>query len=229
MRLQKHLCRPWLFALLFLSTAAFAGPAQMASFKALPPGSKVVLMPIDVELFSISAGGVLEPQAEWTSQALENLETAFHNRQNKNTVVFSELPDEPDEAIDDLNRLHGAVGAAISLHYFGPLNLPTKEKRLEWTLGPDVASIRQKTGADYALFTFMRDSYASSERVATMVVAALFGVGLPGGVQVGYVSLVDLSTGDILWFNQLVRGSGDLRTTTAAKESLDTLLDHFPD
>lgn len=229
MGLQKNLYRLLLLALLFLSPAAFASPAQVATFKALPPGSKVVLMPIDVELFSISAGGVLEPQAEWTSQALGNLKTAFQNRENKNAVAFSELPDDPDEAIENLNRLHGAVGQAINLHHFGPLNLPTKEKRLEWTLGPDVAIIRQKTGADYALFTFMRDSYASSERVATMVVAAMFGVGLPGGIQVGYVSLVDLSTGDILWFNQLVRGTGDLRNTSAAKESLDALLDRFPD
>lgn len=225
---QKNLHRLWLIVLLFLSPAAFASPAQAPTFKLLPPGAKVVLMPMDVELFSISAGGVFEPQAEWTSQAIENLKTVFHNRQSKNTVVFSELPDEPDETVDSFNRLHGAVGAAINLHYFGPLNLPTKEKRLEWTLGPDVAAIRQKTGADYALFTFMRDSYASSERVATMVVAAVFGIGLQGGAQVGYVSLVDLSTGDILWFNRLIRGSGDLRNISSAKESLDSLLDNFP-
>ncbi|TAN81097.1 MAG: hypothetical protein EPN14_04965 [Gallionella sp.] len=229
MKLQRKLYWLLLVALALLSPAAYANPAQAPTFKAIPPGSKVVLMPIDVELFSISAGGVFEPQAEWTSQAMENLKGAFHNRQHKNAIAFSEFPDGPDEAIESLNRLHGAVGEAINLHYFGPLNLPTKESRLEWTLGPDVSAIRQKTGADYALFTFMRDSYASGERVATMVVAAMFGVGLPGGAQVGYVSLVDLSTGDILWFNRLIRGTGDLRNTGAAKESLDALLDNFPD
>lgn len=229
MKLQRKLYGFLLITLLFLSHAVHAAPAQAPSFKPLPAGAKVVLMPIDVELFSVSAGGVLEPQAEWTAQALDNLKGAFHARQQKNAVIFSELPDEADETIEGLNRLHGAVGAAINLHYFGPLNLPTKENRLEWTLGPDVASIRQKTGADYALFTFMRDSYASSERVATMVVAAMFGIGLPGGVQVGYVSLVDLNTGEILWFNRLVRGTGNLRTASAARESLDALMEKFPD
>lgn len=226
---HKNLGRLLLLVLIFLTQVANASPAQSPGFKALPSGSKVVLMPMDVELFSISAGGVLEPQAEWTSQALGNLKGAFHTREHKNAIVFSELPDEPDDAIDSLNRLHGAVGSAINFHHFGPMNLPTKERRLEWTLGPDVATIRQKTGADYALFTFMRDSYASSERVAAMVVAAMFGVGLGGGVQVGYVSLVDLSSGEILWFNQLVRGTGDLRTASSAKESLDALLDNFPE
>ena len=41
-------------------------------------------------------------------------------------------------------------------------------------------------------------------------------------------SLVDLSTGEILWFNRLVRGSGDLREAEKAKESLGALLDSFP-
>lgn len=41
----------------------------------------------------------------------------------------------------------------------------------------------------------MRDSYASAEHKAAMVALALFGVGIPGGFQVGYASLVDLRSG----------------------------------
>ncbi|MBI2293220.1 MAG: hypothetical protein HYU73_23420 [Betaproteobacteria bacterium] len=88
--------------------------------------------------------------------------------------------------------------------------------------------IKEKTGADYALFSWIRDSYASGERVATMVVLALFGIGVPGGSQVGYASLVDLNTGRILWFNRLLRASGDLREADKAVETLDTLLNNFP-
>jgi hypothetical protein len=228
MRLQKLLRQSLLIVLAVLSCGAQADSKQAPTFKALSSGAKVVLMPMDVELFVVSAGGVLEPQAEWTTKALENLKIAFRERQQTGKVVFSEFPSEPDEAIESLNRLHGAVGTSINIHHFGALKLPTKEGRLEWTLGPDVATVREKTGADYALFTFVRDSYASSERAAAMVVAALFGVGLPGGVQIGYASLVDLSTGEILWFNRLVRGSGDLREAEKAKESLSALLDSFP-
>lgn len=228
MKLQKLVCRLLFVLLAALSSGAHADSKQAPTFTTLASGAKIVLMPMDVELFLVSAGGVLEPQAEWTTKALDNLKIAFRERQQTGKVVFSEFPSEPDDTVDGLNRLHGAVGTAINLHHFGPLKLPTKEGRLEWTLGPDVATVRQKTGADYALFTFVRDSYASSERAATMVVAALFGVGLPGGVQLGYASLVDLSTGEILWFNRLIRGTGDLRDSDKAKESLGALLDSFP-
>ena len=74
----------------------------------------------------------------------------------------------------------------------------------------------------------IRDSYTSGERIATMIIMALLGVGLGGGVQVGYASLVDLNTGRVLWFNQLVRVSGDLREPAKAVETLEALLANFP-
>ena len=62
-----------------------------------------------------------------------------------------------------------------------------------------------------------------------MVVGALLGVGLSGGFQVGYASLVDLTTGRVVWFNRLLRGSGHLRELDKARESCDALLDSFPE
>jgi hypothetical protein len=76
----------------------------------------------------------------------------------------------------------------------------------------------------------MRDTYASTERIAAAVVlVALVGLVLPpGGWQNGYASLVDLTTGRIVWFNFLTRGSGDLREPAKAAETLDALLVRFP-
>jgi len=215
--------------LVFCGAAGAAANERLAQgFTALPAGARVIVMPMDVELFSMSAGGVLEPQAEWTTLALDNLRRAIRSRPTKNGAVLDTFQGEPDLMLDDFNRLHGAIGSAINIHHLGPLKLPTKEGRLEWSLGPEVSLIKQKTGADYALFTFIRDSYASNERKAAIVIAAAFGVGLSAGVQVGYASLVDLSTGDVVWFNRLIRGYGDLRELDNAKESLDALLQSFP-
>jgi hypothetical protein len=124
--------------------------------------------------------------------------------------------------------LHGAVARSISIHHFGALGLPTKDGQLDWSLGESVRAIKQRTGADYAIFSWVRDSYASGERKAAMIALALLGVGVGGGMQVGYASLVDLNSGRVLWFNQLVRASGDLREADVAKESLDALLAEFP-
>lgn len=217
-----------LVAGLFLALASHAQQNLVEGFSKLPEGAKVVLIPMDVELFSISGGGVLEPQAEWTENALKHLKTAYYAKKQDLKVDISEMSDEPDEAIDDLNRLHGAVGTAINLHHLGILKLPTKASKLDWTLGDTVSAIKQKTNADYALFTFVRDSYASGERVAAMILAAAFGIGLGGGVQTGYASLIDLSDGRVVWFNRLLRATGDLREEAKAHESLDSLLKNFP-
>jgi len=77
----------------------------------------------------------------------------------------------------------------------------------------------------------VRDSYASAERQAAMVGIAILSLGraVPlGGVQLGYASLVDLNTGQVVWFNRLQRGRGDLREGDKAAETLNALLAEFP-
>jgi len=61
-----------------------------------------------------------------------------------------------------------------------------------------------------------------------MVLMAVLGVGLSGGSQVGYASLVDLESGRVLWFNSLARATGDLRDPGKAAETVDALLTGFP-
>ena len=40
-----------------------------------------------------------------------------------------------------------------------------------------------------------------------MVALAILGVGLTGGSQVGYASLIDLDSGRVLWFNRIARST----------------------
>ena len=207
------------------------GSKQRApGFSALPAASKVLLMPTDIELFSISGGGVVEPRADWTEAAARHFRAALVARKHSLGVVTVDLPEREAEAFEEINALHGAIARAIAIHHFGPpgLALPTKAGRLDWSLGEAVRPLREKTGADYALFSWVRDSYASSERVAAMVVLALLGVGAGGGSQAGYVSLVDLRDGRVLWFNRLSRASGDLREADKAGETIEALLADFP-
>jgi hypothetical protein len=106
--------------------------------------------------------------------------------------------------------------------------LPTKAERFDWTLGTDVRQLKDEFAADYALFVYMRDSYASSGRVAVIVIGALLGATVSGGVQVGFSSLVDLRTGEVVWFNRLVSGTGDLRTPVPARRAVEILLADLP-
>jgi hypothetical protein len=225
------------WGLLLVSLVALAGTASAQSknlapgFSALAQGSKVAIMPTDIELFSISAGGVLEPKADWTEAAARHFKNALIEKKKKALRLdVVEVSEKDADEFADINALHGAIARAISMHHFGPgfLNLPTKDGKLDWSLGEATRAIKKATGADYALFTWVRDSYASGERIATMIALAVLGVGVGGGTQTGYASLVELETGRVLWFNQLLRPSGDLREAEKAAETIDTLLGSFP-
>jgi hypothetical protein len=217
--------------------ALLPGGAALAQSRNLAPGfatlaknARIVIMPTDIELFSISGGGVVEPKADWTEAASKHFKAALVARKQSLGVETTELSDKDADELHEVNHLHAAIARAIATHHFGPafFRLPTKADRLDWSLGEPVRAIKEKTGADYALFTWVRDSYASSERVATMVALAIFGIGVPGGSQTGYASLVELETGRVVWFNRLFRASGDMREADKAAETLKALLDQFP-
>jgi hypothetical protein len=221
-------------AALALVVLVCAGPALAQSrnlapgFESLPKGAKVAIMPTDIELFSISGGGVLEPKADWTEAASKYFKDALVQKKRSLGLTAVELAEKDADDASEVNSLHGAIARSIGLHHFGALKLPTKDGKLDWSMGESVQPIKTATGADYALFSWVRDSYASAERKAAMIGLALLGVGIGGGMQIGYASLVDLNSGRVVWFNQLVRPSGDLREPEKAAETLNALLGQFP-
>lgn len=220
----------------FLAGCVTTHHKQISELKRTKPEANVLLMPLDVELTELSAGGLEEPKAEWTTAAREHMLTAIRaEKQAKGLriVEFKSADDGSGELTvqEQLSKLNRAVGKAVIMHQVSPVpiwKLPTKEGRMDWSLGPEVRALKQRYDADYALFFFVLDSYASAGRAATMVIAALLGVGIQGGVQVGFATLVDLETGDVVWVNQMARGTGDLRTIAPATESVKLMLTGFP-
>jgi hypothetical protein len=104
--------------------AAISAHAQKAASTQLAPGfttrpaaSKLVIVPADMELFSISAGGVVEPRADWTDAAQKNFALALageRQRLGANVTTMSEA--EADE-FAEITTLQSAVAEAISLHH----------------------------------------------------------------------------------------------------------------
>lgn len=229
--LPSRIATPLVLAALL---SAGAAPAQEAAprhlapgFSARPAASSLLVLPPDIELYSISAGGVVEPRQDWTHAAQKHFLDALAQQRQLGAKVRRMTPEELDE-FAQLAALHRAVADAISMHHEGGAKLPTKDGRLDWSLGEAVRPLRERTGADYALFTWMRDSYASGERKATIVAMALLGGITLGGQQVGHASLVDLQTGRVVWFNELSRMWGDLRAAQPAGETVEALLEGFP-
>jgi len=227
--------RPAVLALLLAAGTAWAQPQEVVpsqklapGFSARPAASRLVIVPADLELYSISAGGLVEPRADWTEQAQKNLAAALARETARLGPQTTQLTVAQMDDFSEIAALHRAVAGAIAIHHFGNLKLPTKSDRLDWSLGEAVAPMKAKTGADYALFTYMRDTYTSRERKLAIVGMALLGAITPGGEQRGYASLVDLNTGRVVWFSGIDRMWGDLRDGGAASETVDALLKGFP-
>lgn len=193
---------------------------------------RILVMPIDVELSEVSFGGFPVVRADWTRAALATMARGL-DRELRDAKIETVRYAEKDVASDTaarVLRLHAAVGESIRAHqYDGAAVLPTKRGTFDWSLGPEVAALREGGNGDYGLFFHVRDSYSSGARVAAQVIAAaVFGLSLQGGEQSAFVSLVDLQTGKIVWFNQLKRETGDLRTDGPALETMKALLEGMP-
>ncbi len=177
----------------------------------------------DVEVGRISIGGVAQPDAERTARARAEIDRALSAFLRGDRVV--PVPATP--TLVEYEALHRTAATAIALHKYGEVPLPTKRGRFDWTLGPGVRSA-VGTG-DHALFLTVR-SYESDDGRKAMAVAGAIGcvVGLcllpGGGEHVAYASLVDLRSGDIVWFNVMTGGVGDPGTPVGAEALVARLL-----
>ena len=235
-------------ALALALSVSVAGCVQTRQFADLqftvPQGDyRLLVMRPDVTVNSVTTGGMPEPRADWTEQARTNIIAALRDQQaarGGNVQILArrnEVKGVSEDAIADLERLHNAVGNSIAMHKYLGAELPTKPRRgLDYTLGAEAVELGRKTGFDYALFMHAEDNIVSTGRVALQVlgVAGCF-VGfcapnIGGGGQFAYASLVDLKTGDVVWFNVVQTGSqiagvkfGDIRTPQGAAQLVDRL------
>jgi len=217
-------------ALLLLVALALAGcqtsnakTNAMATFQWTSPTKKVVLVQPDVQLSELDVGGIREPRADWTEAAQGFISKGLRSHFGKSGVDVVDATDPSAHEIQ-LGKLHNMVGYAIIKHlYIAGLQLPNKGTALEWTIGPGANEMRDHYGADYAIFVFIRDSYSSAGRQALQILDLT-----TNSVQARFASLVDLRTGNIVWFNLMANQSGDLRTEAPAQRTVDELIKGIP-
>jgi len=173
----------------------------------------VVLVDPDIELYEVAAGGMQEPRPQWTEAARHAYPTAVREllAAHGSTLLPDFIPPptlQPGDRVRQLLLLNQAVANSIVLHSQPGADLATKNGRFDWTLGPGVSVLRDATHADYALFTYIRDSH--------------------GGEHTEFASLVDLRNGQIVWFNVLRDKKGDLREAASARATVASLLMQIP-
>lgn len=219
---------------------------QYANVQFTPPRGdyKLLVLRPDVTVGSLTTGGMVEPRADWTEQARASIIAALKAQQaarGGNVTIIEHrngLAGVSEQEIADVERLNFAVDQSIVLHKYLGDYLPTKRRiGLDWTLGDEAVKLGRKTGYDYALFLHAEDEVASGGRVALGMLGlagCFIGFCAPnvgGQQQLDYASLVDLKTGEVVWFNVVTAGSeipgikfGDLRTPEGAAQMVERLL-----
>lgn len=199
--------------------------------RALP--ARLVLLPAQVTVKEISAGGVADLVPEWTRQATDNIQAELAQlagqRQDFRLVPSPDLSAPEQERLEDYLASYMVVGiTAHNMTTQGGAEWEHKRRHFDYTLGEGLAFIRERSGADAAVVVVAEDYVSSQGRKAAMFLGALVGVGIPGGQSILSVGVVDLANGDILWMHHAQSHSKDLKDREAVREMLTDILASYP-
>ena len=208
---------------------------------------QIAVLPPEVKVHQVDAGGVKEEMAEWSAQARSNvvaaLEKELKSRLNAEVKIFTEETATEEKArFEETLALQKAVWKMVFIHTYPNPNLPNqvfeeKVKNFDYSLGSEVGNLTH--GADMLLLLDAEDHVWTGGRQALQALGVIIGLGaavatgvviipqLGGGTTVK-AALVDGRTGDILWLNAVGAGAGkDLRDAGSTNEMMNQLFANF--
>ena len=229
-----------------LTLSACVQTRQYADLQFTPPQGdyKLIVMRPDVSVGSVTTGGMVEPRADWTETARANLIAALKAQQagRGGNVLVLERRDalaggqrrdscgaraaprggrQLDRAAQISRRLACRPSAAAGSNIRWVPTRSASARRPAMTMP---CSCTPKTGSPRP---------GGSPWACSGWPAAVIGFCAPmgGGGQFAYASLVDLRTGEVVWFNVLQTGSqvagitfGDIRKPEGAAQMVERLL-----
>ena len=214
-----------------------ATPATEPAPPAAPPNRpKVVVLPVDFTVYQVSAAGP-ETVPEWTVAARKNLEEGLalvmRNHAGLDYVAMPDLTAAERQTLDEYLALAKVIdlqGRQLQFRDWAP-----RRAEFDRRLGPDLAFLRERTGADYAVLVHGMQSEQSGGLIATQILAAAAGVALifPTGAHVS-TTVIDLANGEVKWFNHadggevLGIGSVDTRKPESTAKLLEKLFEPYP-
>ncbi len=216
---------------LALAAYSVANPALAALPQDQRP-KKLLLLPPQMFVGEISAGGVVQKQEDWTKQASENLlnaaESVLRDKQF-HTLRLPKLDEASMEIVESHSGLYDRLALAIYIYGRGN-DSAWKHRHQAWdyTLGDGLAFLRDKTGADTALFFIGTDLISSSGRKAAFAAGLFLGIVMPLGQSFITVGLADLKTGDIRWMSYDQSMSLDTREPNEAEKLLRDFFSTYP-
>lgn len=195
---------------------------------------RALLLPLSIEVKEMSAAGVQDEVGSWTEQAKGHIGAALASgRPQSGRFELTPLPTlsvEEDAAVTEHIALFNVVaGSALGHTMIGPVAEAwrAKAERFDYTLGPGLSFLAERTGSDTALILFGEDVISTGGRKAAALVGAVFGVVIPLGHSFLIAGLIDLPSGDIVWMDYTLATGGETLLERADVDAL--LLELFSD
>lgn len=192
----------------------------------------IQLMPLDMDQSELTYQNTLTVTNQWVGEAAENLRTALRNALEARGYILNLYESPPGAPLFTPAQrqrllLYEAISDTILTHHYQDDNrLPTKRSP-HWSLGPSAVSLANQ-GSHFALFVHVRDEYLGTARSFLKHDLEALGISISGPQQKGFACLVDLKSGDVVWFHRFYRSSGDMRTLMESQEAVDHILKNFP-
>lgn len=194
---------------------------------------KLLVLPVDVVINEVTAGGVSEEVADWSRKGSENVLSALRKQvrgDNKklNQIQLVDAPTFADRDASNVKQhlaLYRRVAGTVFDTTYGQGAWPHKIYKFDYTLGNGLKSVADRTGADAALIVIGEDSVSTTGRK----IAAFFMDSVSYGHSFLSAAIVNLRTGDILWFNYIYAyKSTDLREPDDAAKLVAQLFEEYP-
>ncbi len=194
---------------------------------------KAVVLPVNVEVVEVTAGGVEEKVPDWSKEASQSILKALSAAIDKQGLKEMAAPQFSGASADTVDE-HLALYKLV-VNTAARLRWEHKVKRFDYSIGPGLREIANNTGADVAFVVYGRDSVSTAGRKAKAVVGyipivnAFTGRAPELGHSFIHIGVVDLKTGDLLWMNNDYRKGGtNLRDPDDASDMVDTIFKLYP-
>ena len=228
-------------AVILLAASVLATPA-LAAMSAVNPAltqnlaahpKKIVLLPPQLFVYELSAGGVPTRMTDWEITARDNIVSAA-TRLSREAGLFELVP-APDLEPQLADQLEAHIGlydrVAQSVFVYGRGDQAAwahKKNEFDYTVGPGLAFLRERTGADAALIVLGSDFISSGGRRAAFIAGLALGIVMPLGQSFITAGIVDLTTGDVLWMSFDSSLSMDSRTPADVDSLMRDLYQTWP-
>lgn len=211
-------------------------PAHMGAI-----GTTAVVPP-EIKLHQLSAGGVREQRDDWTEAARANARATLESMRPEHIVYLRDASLPPDLVAElaEVQALYRTIDANITMFGNPWVGLPGAAGRFDFSVG-SVDRICDAVDADALLLIYGEDDYFTGSRkfmtglgvVASIAATAMTGNAVmmtpSSGTEHISATLV-ARDGTLLWYEVLGAGRiGDLREPEGLRSTIENLLSSMPE